>query len=901
MPSNDLFRLVSLRGSKPSGREGPPAPDPRLRHRDLITAEANVDPDATSVRLEALKARHAELSRTVRDLEAIQRVVIKTTMLSEQEETPKAFRDSPAPETSARAARAAAPSNLAEPGRAEREFRPARAVAITEAMVSDMRKSLAERPGKVLEQTIAKIPNRDVLDLDDLLHGLEVGAFFDEANQVCTQIRAIEESLGEAFPTAPAAQGQGQTKPIVSAVGWGELIVARETLVGYAAREIAHIENILPGESKLREHSRFSKTEQIDETEVITERETEKDSQTTDRYELHAETQETIQRDFSVEAGVNVSGKYGVTQVDASLDTAFAQNQSQSRTNAIDTAREIIKKSVERTFERVRKLRRLQITEEIRELNRHELANLGAGPHEAISGMYLWVEKIQKIELRHYGTRLMLEFHVPEPAISLLEASVGAAKRRVLAPFDVGPSDVDGTNYLCLAQRYGAVDVQPPPPQFAHVGFGWVSTTNEDFEQWAEDQFTDLINVPAGYSPEWARVAWSGLKGKSENREFNFTFAVGGVSEPPATKEHTVPTYNGVVLQMPAGTTWPQGVPVSGRVHGSWDGAMYVQVTLTCRRTSEAYDKWRIATWASLRAGHEALSRQLAQEQQAAAFENQLLATISSEGPSGINRRIEREELQKWAIKSLRLVPQNLNAIETVAESQEISPFHAEAEAPIVRFYESAFEWEHMNYFLYPYHWARRATWRMRNAVARVDPDFQAFLQAGAARLIVPVTPGYEDKVMSFLDPEVETDELGRILGAARQAPPQAGASQFRELWVELLTEHKPDMARGSGTLKLTKASDLVTINDDGDWLASDRDKGREIVVDGEVYVVADVTDPRAVRLDRPYAGESNEAAIYAAGSVPFGPAWTVNVPTTLVVLADNLPALRAIGDGPTA
>ena len=889
MQSNDLFRLVALRRSKPHGDAGAPAetpPDARLRHRDRIAAQSHVDISDRTTHLDSLKARHAELRGTVRDLEAVQRVVVKTAMLGEQ--------NGPAAEPANSAAARRSRTASAVAGEGGRHL-PARAVTVDEAMIGTIKKRLPERQAKLLKETIAKIPNRELFDLDDLIHGLDVSVLLDEANQVCTQIRALEESLGGDFPTAQGEVEAEAAPPIVSAVGWGDLIVARETLVGYNAREIAHIENILPGESKLREHQRLSRTEQVEEVEVITERETEKDSQTTERYELHAQTQETIQRDFSVNTGSNVSGKYGVTQVEASLDTAFAQSQSQSRSNAIDTAREIVKKSVERTYERVRKLRRLALTEEIRELNRHELANIGSPPLAAISGMYLWVEKIQKIELRHYGTRMMIEFHVPEPALSLLEQASGAGRKRRLPPFDIGPSAVDGTNYLCLAQRYGAVDVEPPPPQFAHVGFGWVSTASEDLEQWAEDQFADTINVPAGYTPEWARVVWSALRGKQENREFNFAFAVGGISEPPADKEHTANTYNGVVLQMPAGTTWPQGVPVSGRVHGAWDGAMYVQITLTCRRTAEAYDKWRIATWASLRAGYESLNRQLAQEEQAAAFQDQLLVTASPEGPAAINRRIEREELQKWAIKSLRLVPQNFNAIEKVGERQEISPFHAEAEAPIVRFYENAFEWGHMNYFLYPYHWARRATWPMRNAIERVDPRFQAFLQAGAARVIVPVTPGYEDKVMSFLDPASEEDELGRILGPVREEAPQAGESPFRDIWIELLNAHKPDMARGSGTLKLTQGSDQAAINADSNWRASDRDKGREIVIDGEVYRVAEVSG-QGLTLDRPYEGESTEAAIYAAGSVPFGPAWTVNVPTTLVVLADNLPALRAIG-----
>ena len=93
----------------------------------------------------------------------------------------------------------------------------------------------------------------------------------------------------------------------------------------------------------------------------------------------------------------------------------FHRVKSQSQSSSINTAREIVTKAVERTFEQVRVLRRLTITEEIRELNRHELTNAGGSP-KAISGIYLWVEKIQKVELRHYGTRMMVEFHVPEPA-----------------------------------------------------------------------------------------------------------------------------------------------------------------------------------------------------------------------------------------------------------------------------------------------------------------------------------------------------------------------------------------------------------------------------------------------------------------------------------------------------
>jgi hypothetical protein len=451
---------------------------------------------------------------------------------------------------------------------------------------------------------------------------------------------------------------------------------------------------------------------------------------------------------------------------------------------------------------------------------------------------------------------------------------------------------------MCLAQRYGAMDVEPPPTLLIEVGFGWVSKLNEEDEQWGEDQFASMINIPGGYRPTWAKVAWSALEGKNEDREFNFAFSVAGRSE---GIEHTVATYDGVVLRLRGDSDWPQGVPVTGRVHGAWDGAMYVQVTLSCVRTAEALDSWRLRTWQALRAGYEALEREAAQDEQQRDYQRNLLGLVTTEGPAAENRRIERGELEKWAIKSMRLAPQNLNAIEQVGEFQEISPVYAEAQAPIVRFYEDAFEWEHMNYFLYPYHWARRASWRMRNAAEAIDQQHQAFLEAGAARVIVPVTPGFEDKVAWFLHPSnAAVSELERILKRPPTAPPSASSAAFRDLWIELLTEHKPDVARGSGTLTVESGDAEVQINPqtdpDSQWRVSEqRDLGRELYIAGNRYEVAAVANETTFSLDRPYEGASDAAAVYVAGSTPFGPPWTVNVPTSLVVLADNVPALKAL------
>jgi hypothetical protein len=96
--------------------------------------------------------------------------------------------------------------------------------------------------------------------------------------------------------------------------------------------------------------------------------------------------------------------------------------------------------------------------------------------------------------------------------------------------------------------------------------------------------------------------------------------------------------------------------------------------------------------------------------------------------------------------------------------------------------------------------------------------------------------------------------------------------------------------------LKVEKGNVKVHINPDSQWSVSEeRDSGRELYIAGNHYEVAAVTNDSTFNLDRPYEGENNAAAAYGAGSTPFGPPWTVNVPTSLVVLAQNVPALQAV------
>jgi hypothetical protein len=72
--------------------------------------------------------------------------------------------------------------------------------------------------------------------------------------------------------------------------------------------------------------------------------------------------------------------------------------------------------------------------------------------------------------------------------------------------------------------------------------------------------------------------------------------------------------------------------------------------------------------------------------------------------------------------------------------------------APLVQFLEQAFEWQHLSYVFHPYFWAELPRWvELMHREDETDPDFTAFLRAGMARVLIAVSPAYEDAVLHFL------------------------------------------------------------------------------------------------------------------------------------------------------
>ena len=536
-------------------------------------------------------------------------------------------------------------------------------------------------------------------------------------------------------------------RPKIRPLGIGDLKVVKQTLEKYVAGEVAHIENVLQGESKERKHRRFDRTEDTVTIALETTKETERDMQTTDRFELKKETEKTIQTDRSEKAGITVSASYGPVELGASANFAYSQSTTDTTRTASNFARDVVDRSVTRIQNKTREERITRTIHEVEEINTHGLDNVGGEGH--ITGVYRWVDKHYKAQIFNYGKRMMFEFIVPEPAAFFIHSQNNnpTTTINVEKPIPLGNithRDITEWNYQNYIRDYHVQGVTPPPP-FSHVLVATLDQSGVPMDGTSSKSSRDLV-VPDGYTAR----NWSGRYYWQEwNAHHNFDVIVGitgGIS--------TVGTSGGSSAggRSTIGTAYGNGrmanedmvVPIAIKTFNI--NAYAVVIEVECERTARHYEDWQIKTFEKIMAAYQAAMAQ---------YENKLRATEASSGVliagqnPRINREIERTEMKKHCITMLTGEHyQNFNSMS--GNPPEIDLVDAAIEGKFIQFFEQAFEWEQMTYLFYPYFWGRKENWVKVSTTFDNDPLFTRFLQAGSARVVIPVHPAYNDAILYY-------------------------------------------------------------------------------------------------------------------------------------------------------
>jgi hypothetical protein len=539
-------------------------------------------------------------------------------------------------------------------------------------------------------------------------------------------------------PTGVFPTGAGSIRP----VGIGDLLMVKEHVLRYEGGELAHVENILKSESLKRNTRRLERTETTITQETETTKEEESDTQSTDRFDLKRETSNTVKNDTSLKAGLSVDAKYGpFVEVKANADYSTSTANESATKQSAEFSKDVVSRSVSKLTERVLDRRQVTTLVEFEEDYEHGFDNTTGTGH--ITGYYQWLDKVSQAQVYNYGKRLLFDLTLPEPGTNyiILQASAQSTQAPLKKPpdFTLTADQVDEGNYTIWAKLYDTTGLEPPPAPVK-------SFTKSIAQQIPQDPYEasgqDTIAIDTGYRAKYALVSTDWYSHDPANAWWSLLIGWNRIQVISPTPP--------VIVDMSA---------EEGSVAFGYDvhqvATLAADIEIFCERTETAFKAWQLKTHATITQAYvakvQAYEESLAQAQSAAGVQ------IAGQNPD-FNQRIIAGELRRQCLTLLTAQQfDGFGALELSAEGYaQPNLDRTTQQMPYVRFFEQALEWEHIVYFFYPYFWGWKPAWKNRFMLDDTDPAFGDFLRAGAARIVIPVRPGFEAAVIHYLDSQGE-------------------------------------------------------------------------------------------------------------------------------------------------
>lgn len=599
--------------------------------------------------------------------------------------------------------------------------------------------------------------------------------FWNSLNCATGRLLVVLEPIEEVptIPTIPGVPVTGaDTTFVPSGFGVKQLGIAdykkvQQTVQGYVEGEVAAIENIMAREYKEKATRRLRRSENTTSTTTENEKELLSDTTNTSRFDMQSEVAKVLQESKDFSAGATFGAEWSVPSgasfnLGANVNMATHSSKEESTRQAVNQAKEVTERAMERIVAKVKEERIEKIIEEFEENNKHGFDNTKGDKH--VVGVYRWVDKIFKNQIFNYGKRLMFEFMIPEPAkLHLLGMAENPIGTKLVEPVDPRKHvDPTGTAVPLKLKDYSSindatvkywggmynVELEPAPVETMTVGKSFAFTTPESMgAEWEEaGSGSENITLPEGYYSTHAKV---GAYVSSEPG-VGFKAIAGG---------KLMNTANTGMSPEEAISKFVGAVPVSFSSLGYHAGSVNFEIKLSV--LPETKLKWQQETF---RAIIEAYEDAKVDYDQKLAEENAKGGTIREANP-GFYRQIENMVLRKNCISYI--VDQTPTAKRTYGKDMSKSlaagvkrtfgnhevkvDANLDDYAAFVKFVEQAFEWDIMSYNFYPYYWGARESWANLYQYENNDPLFRSFMQAGMARVIVTVRPGFEEAVGYYM------------------------------------------------------------------------------------------------------------------------------------------------------
>jgi hypothetical protein len=370
------------------------------------------------------------------------------------------------------------------------------------------------------------------------------------------------------------------------------------------------------------------------------------------------------------------------------------------------------------------------------------------------------VNAIYKNQIYNYGKRLMYEFMIPQPStLHRLGMKVSNADlNAILLDRPVDPriayptfESIDDVSYKVLASKYGA-DVKNYPVDNIYFG--------KTFEHFSQTHDTGVVKsgtiaIPEGYYSLEAKfnvLAMESVSPGGWDRKILVT--IGG--KPFSTDSTTDINIHVRLFDMEnvSISKFTKEIPVAVSITQFHTAT--VTITILCKLLPETITNWKKETYQAILDGYNAQVE--AYNQQEAAAKAKGVEMLDS-NPL-FYRQTEQLILKKNAISYL--IDNSVNSKRKMGlpmydENANFTNYQVTLDQDMdnytsfVKFMEQAFDWNIMSYNFYPFYWGNANDWDDLYQYDSNDPLFRSFMQAGMARVVVTVKPGFEEAVMHYM------------------------------------------------------------------------------------------------------------------------------------------------------
>ena len=374
------------------------------------------------------------------------------------------------------------------------------------------------------------------------------------------------------------------------------------------------------------------------------------------------------------------------------------------------------------------------------------------------------------VALYRYGLRLTYDITVPEPGAAMREIFMQLSQLQAQASqgfvFNVSYADITPASYLSLASA-NLAQVSPPP---ANPGSPMILTAQPTTGSgW---YFYDLaFTVPDGY---WITDVTVVLNVGQINSGKHVDFEVIGSGWSPVDKSAGEYTQDLTSLPSKYMLNYTGAQTISFFFDDVNNNTCHITATITIAPTPQAMEQWVAGVWSAL---YNAAQQNYYTQQQVISAQIGTLQNQINSVDTLTLRREEGDEIMKCVLRWLlgqnfEFMPQDVINLFTAAggnlqyginfTGNDLGPSSLDwnliyQNESTINFINQAIEWENVTYFLYSYFWDVPPSWDFIRQIQHPDSTRQAFLRAGAARVVLTVRQGWEVAWTYFVETGLTT------------------------------------------------------------------------------------------------------------------------------------------------